>query len=566
MLSALPQDMATVMQWKWADIEPYYRELEDRVLTAENVAEFLAEWTRVYVLLDEWGSRLNVATTVNTADEEADRRYRAFLDEIYPALKAAEQRLKQKLLASGLEPAGFEVPLHKMRTEAAIFREANLPLQTEERKLALQYNKIVGAETVQWEGQELTITQMQPIYQDTDRGKRERAWRLAMSRQMADRAAINALWQQFLALRGKIAANAGFPDYRAFRWQLLLRFDYTPADCVTFQQAIETVVVPAAERIYERRRQRLGVEALRPWDLNVDSLGRPALRPFSSVDELVRKGAGIFHRVDPQLGAYFDIMVRENLLDLANRKNKGPGAFCTGYPASRRAFIFENAVGLHDNVGTLLHESGHAFHNFERYQLPYHQQWHTGSEMAEVASMAMELLGSPYLTKTEGGFYSEADAARAQIEHLEDSILFWPYMAIVDAFQHWVYEHPDTAMDPGNCDEQWGVLWERFRRGVDWTGLEEEMKAGWQRKQHIHTSPFYYVEYGLAQLGAVQIWGNALQNQAGAVAAYRRALALGGTVSLPKLYAAAGAKFAFDAETLRKAVALMERRIAELES
>lgn len=566
MLNGLPQDVPTLMQWSWEDIEPHYRKLESRSLNSDNVAEFLADWTALNDRVDELSSRLYVATTVNTADAEAERRYRAYLDEIEPAFEAAEQRLREKLLGSGLEPAGMALPLRKMRVAAEIFREENLPLFTEEGKTALEYNKIIGAQTVQWEGKETTISQLAMVYQDTDRARREAAWRLAAERQLADREAINALWQHFLSLRRQMAENAGFPDYRAFRWLQRTRFDYTPADCATFHRAIEGVVVPAAVRIYERRRRRLGLPTLRPWDLDVDPLARPPLAPFRDVAELRDKATTIFYRVDPQLGDYFATMVRENLLDLENRKDKAPGAYSISFWMSRRPFIFGNAVGRHDDVQTLLHECGHAFHAFERMNLPYFQQRPAGAEMHEVASMAMELLAAPYLPMDEGGFYSAADAARARVEHLEGSILFWPYMAVVDAFQHWVYENPQAAMDPARCDECWAGLWRRFMVGVDWSGLEEEMKTGWQRKHHIHKWPFYYVEYGLAQLGAVQVWANALQDQADAVARYRRALALGGTASLPELYAAAGARFAFDAETLGRAVALMEQTIAALEA
>jgi oligoendopeptidase F len=383
---------------------------------------------------------------------------------------------------------------------------------------------------------------------------------------LADRAAINELWQKFLSLRQQLAANAGCVDYRTFRWQQLLRFDYTPADCLSFHAAIEEVVVPAATRIYEKRRRRLGLESLRPWDLNVDPSGYSPLRPFQDVEAFQSKTAAIFRQVDPQLGAYFEAMIQDNLLDLANRKNKAPGGYCTEFATTKQPFIFMNAVGIHDDVQTLLHEGGHAFHVFETRQLPYFQQLQVGMEMAEVASMAMELLASPYLAEAAGGFYSEAEAARARIEHLEGIIQFWPYMAVVDAFQHWVYEYPAAATDPANCDAQWSALWGRFMPGVDWSSLEPEMVTGWQRKAHIFDVPFYYVEYGLAQLGAVQVWRNAIADQTGAVASYRRALSLGATASLPELYAAAGAKFAFDAATLRQAVNLMEETIASLEA
>jgi oligoendopeptidase F len=228
-------------------------------------------------------------------------------------------------------------------------------------------------------------------------------------------------------------------------------------------------------------------------------------------------------------------------------------------------FIFENAVGLHADVATLLHEGGHAFHVFEEAHLPYYQQLPVGMEFAEVASMAMELLASPYLPASEGGFYSEKDAARALIEHLEDAVLFWPYMAVVDAFQHWAYTNQADAAYPENCDHKWAELWQRYMIGVDWSGMDDLMVTGWQRKPHIFEVPFYYVEYGLASLGAFQVWRNALKDQKEAVAAYRRALALGGTVPLPKLYETAGARFAFDIGTVRDAVSLAEEMIEKLE-
>jgi oligoendopeptidase F len=362
-----------------------------------------------------------------------------------------------------------------------------------------------------------------------------------------------------------MAENTGKRTFRDFRWQQMLRLDYTPSNCISFHDAIEQAVVPAAKRIYEKRRKSLGLTSLRPWDLDVDPLGRAPLKPFDNMQDLKKTSASIFHRVDSRFGEYYDTMVRESLLDLDNRKNKAPGGFCTSFPMSKRPFIFMNAVGLHDDLQTMLHESGHAFHSFERNSLPYTQQRQVGLEFAEVASMGMELLAAPYLAAKEGGVYSEADAARARVEHLERNILFWPYMAVVDAFQHWVYANAAEAADPSRCDEQWKTQWGRFMGGVDWSGLEDELTTGWHRKLHIFEVPFYYVEYGLAQLGAIQVWANALQDQSGAVARYRKALALGGTASLPQLFAAAGAKFGFDAETLYRSVELMERTIEELE-
>ncbi len=541
----------------WNDLEPHFRELQNRPLHAHNVEAWLRDWSQLAQTVDEMEARLTIATTVNTADSEAEARLHHYLEQTFPALKEAEQRLKEKILASGLQPQGMELPLRAMRAHAELFREANLPLLAEEQKLSLEYDKIIGAQTVEWEGQEVTLNRLKTVLQEPDRARREQAWRHMTERQLADRAAINDLWTRFMDLRLKIAANADKPDYRAYQWQGKLRFDYTPQDCKTFHQAIEEVIVPLATAIYERHRRQLGLDRLRPWDLTDGWYGRPVedghlppLRPFQDIEEFKARTQAIFDKLDPQLGEYFRILRQESLLDLDNRKNKAPGGYCMHLPLSRRPFIFMNAVGIHDDVQTLLHESGHAFHDFERQNLPYYHQWGSPMEFSEVASMGMELLASPYLTE----FYPPEQARRAFQEHLERSILFWPFMAVVDAFQHWVYENPSAGADPSACDVKWAELWQRFIPAIDWSGFEDALMTGWHRKLHIHQLPFYYVEYGLAQLGAFQVWGEALKDQATALRRYRQALALGGTATLPQLYATAGARFGMDAALLRRVV------------
>jgi oligoendopeptidase F len=569
MPATLPTNFNDFIHWAWPQFEPYYQDLIARSLTADNVAGWLADWTRVSKTVAETYSRLHVASTLNTADADAEKQYRSFLSDVLPRVEAAEQQLKQKLLASRLEPAEFGIPLRNMRTEAELFREANLPLLNEDRQLSLEYNKIVGTQSVMWNGEEVTMQQMRSVLLNPDRAARESAWRLYAQRWSASRAAINANWQKLIDVRRQIAANAAHPDYRSYKWRDLLRFDYTPDNCMEFHAAIEEVVVPAATRIYAAARARLKVDALRPWDLDPEypayPIYLPALHPFRDIPELMSKTAHVFQQVDPQLGKYYATMRRENLLDLDSRKGKAPGGYCTEFLISERPFIFMNAVGIRDDVRTMLHESGHAFHVFETNHLPYYQQLQVTMEFAEVASMAMELLAAPYLSDQRGGFYASMDYVRDRIEHLEHIILFWPYMAVVDAFQHWAHTHSE-GRDPAACDAKWAELWRRFIPGIDWSGLDDALMTGWHRKQHIHRSPFYYVEYGLAQLGAVQVWRNALQDQAGALAMYRKALSLGGTVSLPELYKAAGAKFAFDAGTLREAVDLIETTIQQLNS
>lgn len=566
MFETLPTSVEVFSTWEWDRIQPYFENLACRNLNDGNADAYLRDWSRLAALVLETHQRFQVATTLNTADEVAEQRQNHYLDTVMQPFATYSQKLKEHLLASGCEPAGFEISLKQIRTDAALFREANVPLETEEHKLANDYDRIIGAQTVEWEGEEKTISQLRPLQHNPDRAVRERAWRATSARQLADRPALNALWQKFIGLRGRIAANAGYDTYRDFRWLQMSRFDYTPEDCLRFHDAIEQVVVPAMQRIHERRRQKLGVDSVRPWDLAVDPEGRAALHPFTDLNGLIDPARRIFDAVDPQFGGYFQRMIDEKLLDLENRKSKAPGGYCTVFQYAEQPFIFMNAVGLHDDVQTLLHEGGHSFHAYEAMHLPYLQQKEdVPIEFAEVASMTMELLGQPYLAKPTG-YYDEAEAARATIEHLEGIISFWPYMAVVDGFQHWVYTHQAEAADPANCDAKWSELWDRFMKGEDWSGLDDAKATGWHRKLHIFQIPFYYIEYGLAQLGAVQIWRNSLQDEQKAVSDYRAALALGNTVALPKLFEAAGAKLTPDAETLGACVDLIESTIARLES
>ncbi len=579
LIRPLPHDARAISDWEWERLEPYYARLRAVALTAHNVNAWLADWSQLTALIDEAFQRLSAATNQDTADAASEARYLRFSQEVYPKYQAAEQTLKEKLLASELTPAGFEIPLRSLRAEAALFRQENLALQTQEQKLEKEFDKAIGSEIIAWRGQDVTPTQMLQYLQDPDRAARKAVWRAILDARLKNRAALNEMWTRLLELHLQMAKNAGYVlpdgsgDYRAFRWRQYLRFDYTPDDCKQFARAIEAVVVPAATRVYEKYRARLGVATLRPWDLQgpmgfftaAPTHDAKPLRPFQSAAELTAKCAAIFYDVDPELGALFDRMRAEQLLDLENRPHKAPGAYCQNYEYARVPFIFQNAVGTHEDVQTLLHETGHAFHAFESFALPYVQQRAVPLEFCEVASMSMEFFGAPFLHRADG-LYNDADAARARVEKLESTLFFWPYMAVVDLFQHWAYENPRDAADPQNCDAQWGALWERFMPGVDWSGLETERVTGWHRKLHIFTSPFYYIEYGMAQLGAVQLWANARRDPKQAVRAYRRALALGYTVTLPELYRAAGAEFIFDAERLRQAVALLENTIESLEA
>jgi oligoendopeptidase F len=567
MSERLPETVDEFMGLGWSEVEGHMSELAQGELRAGNLKGWLSDWSQLLSLIDETSARLRTAAAIDTRDEEAGRRFKEFREQIWTPAMDANQKLRMKLLSSGLTvPQGFEMSLRQMKADAHVFCEENLPLLNEEKALQNEYDTVLGAQTVTWEGEEMTVSQVAGKLGDPDRAVRERAWRLRAERQLADKETIGSIWQELLSLRQQMAHNAGFQDYRALRWEEMHRFDYTPQDCLEFHDAVERVAKPVVGRIYEGYRSQLGVDRLRPWDLDADPQARPPLKPFASVEELEERASAVFRNLDTQLGEYFEVMRKEKLLDLENRKHKAPHGWCATYPLVRRPFIFMNAVGTERNVITLLHEAGHAFHVFEMAGLPYYQQLDAPGEFCEVASMAMELLAAPYIVKSRGGFYSDEDGARARKKHLENAIaVSWPYCTAMDAFQHWVYMNPGEASLITNCDKKWGEIWLRFMPVVDWDGLEIALLNGWQSVPHFFGWPFYALEYSIARLGAVQIWRNARTDKRKALSQYRSALSLGGTASLPELFETAGARFALDAETLREAVSLIEETIVDLQ-
>jgi len=564
----LPSGSKEMQSWKWNDYKPYFDNLLNQNIDKTNINIWMKYWSDFSELIGEVGTEVYVATTVDTTDKEAKNRFNTFLEDVSENASSKNQMLRKKLLDSGCVPDNFKIPLRTIKSEVELFREDNLPLMTKDSKLSKEYDAIIGAQTVEWEDKEITITQLGPVLLETDRKRREKAWRLAAERRLKDREKINEVWKKILKVRMDIAKNADHDNYRSWRWEYLNRFDYTPEDCLNFHSAIEKVVMPFVKKLIKKRKDELGLEILKPWDLSVDTLNRAPLKPFEDANELEDKCHNIFNAVDSELGNHFKIMRDEKLLDLANRKGKAPGGYCTEYYHRRVPFIFMNAVGTHNDVQTMLHEGGHAFHVFESNQLPYSAQRDVGMEFAEVASMSMELLSAPYLTKKFGGFYEEDEAKRARIEHLEKTIMFLPYMAIVDAFQHWAYTNPEEAMNPNNCDTKWTELWNRFQvyDDLDSSEFKDVIATGWHNKLHLFHVPFYYVEYGMAQLGALQVWGNALENQKKAVRQYRHALSLGGNATLPELFEAAGAKFEFGENMLEYAINLVDVNLKELNS
>jgi oligoendopeptidase F len=564
MMNTLPKSALDMLDYTWADLKPFADDLLTKTITAENLDEYMRDYTSFTDLVDEMGSRIYVATTENTKDEIAQKRFMTLISDISPEMQKLNNEMSIRLVNSGLVPTNYEIPLRYIKKQIEMFREENLPLQTKASELENEFNQVIGAQTVEWEGEQVTIAKLKTEWLKTDRAHREKVFHAIHARQIQDRDKLNDLWKQLFTLRQQIAKNAGFNNFLEYQWFNYGRFDYTIEDARTFHHAIETVVVPAVERMNEARKKHMGLDSLQQWDVAVDALGRAPLAPFSNEKELIAGTQNIFNSVDEELGHYFQIMQDEKLLDLDNRANKAPGGYCTTYSHVKRAYIFMNSVGIHDDLQTMLHEGGHAFHAFEAADHPYTGQRQAPIEFCEVASMSMELLAQPYLSQSKGGFYTEQEAARAKIEHFEGMLVFWPYMAVVDAFQVWAYTSGDDALDPDKCDAKWTELWHRFKKGVDYSGQEEWVKQGWHRKLHIFTVPLYYIEYGIAQLGAAQVWANSLDNHAKALQSYRNGLALGNTQPLPKLFEAAGAKLSFDVATMQKAVSLIEQEIARL--
>jgi len=560
--SLLPTSPVAFAKATWEDVVPYFDDLVERPLDASTVDQWLRAWSRLEELVTEAAAQAMIAYTIDTSDPEKEKDHLRFSTEILPKMEERSVELARRLVALGHSTPELATTLARFRTSIEIFREVNIPLFAELEELSARYQRITGSMTVEWDGVERPLPQLQPFLKSPDRAVRERAFRAATQPYVEERGALVGLFDRMLELRQRAARNAGFANYRDYVFPAKFRFDYTPADCERFHEAVERTATPAIARVLERRRRRLGLDVLRPWDLAVDPYGATPLRPFDTVEEFVGTARRVFDRVDPALGGQFQEMIDERLLDLDSRKGKAPGGYCETLHFRGRPFIFMNAVGLVDDVMTLLHEAGHAFHAFASHRQPLIWQRHPGSEAAELASMSMELLAAPHLAQPTGYFTPE-EHRRAWLEHLEDVLLSLVHIASVDAFQTWIYTSPDGA-DASARDEAWLRIRSRFERGVDWSGLEAERIARWYRQLHIFMYPFYYIEYGIAQVGALQIWRNSLQDPVGAVARYRDALALGAVRALPELYGTAGAKLSFDAGLIGELVQLVERQIDQI--
>lgn len=558
----LPASPQAIADATWDDLAPYYERLAAAPLTAETAEPWLEAWSRLSAVVDEAGTLAMIAYTCDTADPAKEAANLRWSSEVFPKVGEQNVRLAERLVAVGWTRDDMDVVIREFRTDIEIFREENVPLFAELEEHTAAYQKITGGLDAEWDGQRVTIPQLQPYLKERDRAVRERAFRRGAEAYMARREQLAALFDTMFALRQRIAANAGFANYMEFAFRAKHRFDYTPDDCARFHAAVEATVAPAVERMMAHRRQALRVESLRPWDTQVQLEADRPVRPFHDAAGFVTPAMRIFDALDPELGGQFRTMAGDGLLDLESRPGKAPGGYCTKLPWRGKPFIFMNAVGVPDDVNTLVHEAGHSFHDFAAHRQPFIWQRGTGHEAAELASMSMELLAMPHLAQPTG-YYTPAEARAVEIEQLEDVLNSLVHIASVDAFQRWIYTSGEGG-DASARDAAWLRLRARFERGVNWSGLEGERVARWYRQLHIFELPFYYIEYGIAQLGALQLWRDAQHDPAGTMQRYKRALALGGTRGLPDIYAAAGARLVFDEAGMRELVTLVEQRLDAL--
>jgi oligoendopeptidase F len=549
----------------WDKVSPLFDELEHTIAdtsSPEELESWLLRWSELSAALDEEGARRYIAMTCHTDSQEAERDYLHFVEKLDPQVKPRQFKLAQLYVQHAaknpLPQPRYQVFDRDLRVHVELFRPENVPLETEEARLSQKYQKLSGALTVQFDGQEQTLVQVGRNLEKTDRSIRQQVWKLIADRRLAEAERFDEIFDALVSVRNRIARNAGFEDYQAYAFRRLGRFDYTPHDCEQFHSAVEDEIMPLLRILQRQRRERLGLERLRPWDLDVDPLGRPPLRPFETIAEMTQRAQRVFDRLDPELGNGFKTMQDRNLLDLANRKGKGPGGYQSTLAEARLPFIFMNAIGVQRDVETILHEAGHAFHALATQNEDLHAYRNPPIEFCEVASMSMELLAHDYLNE----YYSQTEADRARRTHLERILTILPWICTVDAFQSWLYTHPEHTRAQRMA--AWDELMNRFGGDVDWTGYERARSLLWHRQLHIFTNAFYYIEYGIAQMGALQVWSNYRKEGGIALAKYKAGLALGATRPLPELFAAAGCRLQFGKETLGPLAAMLKAELANL--
>lgn len=542
-----------------------YQSLLDRKInSADELEKWLLDYSELYSVIDEYAQQCYIDKSCHTDDAKIEERFLHYHENIEAQMKPMHSALQKKLIESpyraGLTDPKYKILLSHWQADVELFRDENVSLETQQTKLVADYDKIAGAMTVEFRGKEYTPQQMARFGEEPDRGTRQSAWEATTHRRLRDADKIEDIFDELLKLRWQIARNAGLPDPRAFYFKQFKRFDYTPDDCARFADAVSETFVPLMRKLDAQRARDLGVGKLRPWDLAVDPKNQPALRPFppDDIDRFVNKTYDIFKTLSPALADDFDVLRRGKLLDLDSRKGKAPGGYQSLLSERREPFIFMNAVGSQDDVRILLHEGGHAFHSLAAKNEPLIFLMHAPMEFCEVASMSMELLGAPHF---EMYYDDTALADRARRDHLTKIVRTLPWVATIDSFQSWIYTHPKHTRDERTAE--WLQLSNRLYHDLDWTNWETWNQRRWMAQLHLFHVPFYYIEYGIAQLGALQVWLKAKNDPQHALANYRAALKLGGTRSLPQLFAAAGIQFDFTKKTMEPLAKAIEDELAD---
>ncbi len=536
----------------WAILEPYFKDLIDRAITDKtSLEQWLKDMSELEAAVSEDACWRQIKMTCDTENETLEEAFNFFCMEIQPRIQPLQDALNKKLIAEPLlkelEPEKYHTYLRSIRKSIELFREENIPLQAEMAVSQQQFGQITGAMMVTVNGEEYTLQQAAKFLENADRNLREGVYRKIQDRRLQDTAKLDELYDKLVGLRNKEAQNAGFENYRDYRFKELGRFDYTKEDCYKFHAAVKLHVLPLVNEIYQKKKEKLGLETLRPWDMDAEPEGTKPLRPFTTGDDLLKKSIACFEKLRPFFGQCLQKMQELNHLDLESRKGKAPGGYNCPLAESGAPFIFMNAAGQMNDVTTMLHEGGHAVHSFLAHPLPLSGFKEYPMEIAEVASMAMELFTMDHW---ESFFDNAADLKRAKEHQLERVITIFPWIAVIDKFQHWIYEHPVHTHQERTA--AWVATLTEFQDDViDYSGLETYRSNAWQRQLHLFEVPFYYIEYGIAQLGAIGMWMQYKNNPQQALDNYCNALALGATKTLPELYKTAGLAFDFSPEKIK---------------
>ena len=539
----------------WESLKPFFDFLEQREPKSIEALElFLRQRNELDALVAEEFAWRYIRMTCDTADEEKKNAYQYFVSEIAPHLSVFEDRLNRKIAANPyfdkLDPDCYHTYTRQLKREIEIFREENVPLATESQTISQEYGVIMGGMSIEYEGKELTIQQAGKYMENEDRELRKTIWEKIGERRDQDKEKIQEIFDKLITIRHQMAKNADYDSYTRYKFDQMGRFDYRPEDTQSFHHAVEKVVTPIYGALLEERKQRLGLDKLRPWDLSVDIFGTDPLQPFEHSEELLQKSIKVLSELRPELGQMLGLMNEMGYLDLDSRVGKAPGGY--NYPLMEVGvpFIFMNSAGTQTDVITMLHESGHAVHSFVTRDIPLDPLKRTPSEVAELAAMTMELLS---LDKYDTFYHDPNALIRAQKNQLLRCILIFPWIAAVDAFQQWVYDNPVHDIETRN--QKWDEIYLRFHGDyVDWSGYEDSRRTMWLKQGHIFDVPFYYIEYAIAQLGALAIWRNYKQNPEKGLNDYLEALKLGYTKPIPEIYDTAGIKFDFSEAYMRECV------------